>query len=99
MTGDPAVHPRIAERAKRTRRIRRGVGAGTLAAFALAWGVIAQTGSMGTATAATTTAGTTSTSTSTSADTPSATDDGSSSSSSSSDSGSDQPSAVTTAQS
>jgi len=39
---------RLAERARRTTRIRRGVGAATLAAFALAWGVIAHDGAMGT---------------------------------------------------
>jgi hypothetical protein len=47
---------RLADRARRTTRIRRGVGAATLAAFALAWGVIAHDGAMGTtkATASTT---------------------------------------------
>lgn len=41
----------LAARARRVARIRRGVVAGALAAFAMAWGVIAATGSMGTATA------------------------------------------------
>ena len=44
---------RLAARARRTRRIRRGVGAGTVAAFALAWGVIAHDGAMGTTAKAT----------------------------------------------
>ncbi len=60
---------RRAERARRNRRIRRGVGAASLAAFALAWGVIAHDGAMGnqTATAATTSTDTTSSSSSTTA--------------------------------
>ena len=42
---------RLAERARRTARIRRGIGAATVATFALAWGVIAHDGAMGTTTA------------------------------------------------
>ena len=38
---------RLAARARRITRIRRGAVAATLSAFALAWGVIATTGSMG----------------------------------------------------
>jgi hypothetical protein len=38
----------------RRRRIRRTVGAASLATFALAWGVIAGTGAMGRSTATTT---------------------------------------------
>src|SRR4051812_4473997 len=38
---------RLAARARRVTRIRRGVAAGTLSAFVLAWGVIAHSGSMG----------------------------------------------------
>jgi hypothetical protein len=46
---------RLAERARRVARIRRGVIAATLSAFVLAWGAIVFDGSMG----STTTAGTT----------------------------------------
>lgn len=54
---------RLAERARMIGRIRRGVIVAVLAAFVLAWGVIAATGSMGTATASTATGdGSTSTS-------------------------------------
>src|SRR4051812_42742849 len=38
---------RLAARARRVALIRRGVAAGTLSAFALAWGVIAYVGPMG----------------------------------------------------
>jgi hypothetical protein len=44
---------RLAARARMISRIRRGVIVAMLAAFVLAWGVIAATGSMGSATAAT----------------------------------------------
>jgi hypothetical protein len=44
---------KLAARARRVARIRRRVAAATLAAFALAWGVIAWNGSMGASTAAT----------------------------------------------
>jgi hypothetical protein len=43
----------LAARAARVRRVRRRVAASGLAAFALAWGVIASTGPTGTGTAAT----------------------------------------------
>ena len=45
---------RLAARARRVTRIRRGVAAGTLSAFVLAWGVIAHSGSMGEQAAAST---------------------------------------------
>ena len=47
---------RLAERARAVARIRRGVLVAVLAAFVLAWGVIAATGPTGGATAATQTA-------------------------------------------
>jgi hypothetical protein len=61
----------LAARARRVARIRRGVAAGTLSAFVLAWGAIASTGSMGETSAASSTASAASTSSS------AATDDGS----------------------
>lgn len=57
-----AARARLAERARVIGRIRRGVIVAMLAAFVLAWGVIAATGSMGTATAATSTSTATTTS-------------------------------------
>jgi hypothetical protein len=42
----------LAERARRMSTIRRRIVAGALAAFVMAWGVIAWTGSMGTTTTA-----------------------------------------------
>jgi hypothetical protein len=78
---------RLAERARRVARIRRGVIAATLSAFVLAWGVIAFDGSMGKASVA---GATTTTS-------PSATATPDSSSSSSTDNGSPAP--LTTSQS
>jgi hypothetical protein len=42
-----AARERLAARARRTTRIRRGVIAAALSAFVLAWGVIARTGPMG----------------------------------------------------
>ena len=59
--GDRAAagRARLAERARRVRRIRRSVVAGTVAAFALAWGVIVFDGSMGSATTVATSTGTT----------------------------------------
>ena len=64
------AHELLAARAARIRRIRHRVLAGTVAAFALAWGVVAFDGSMGaeattTAQATTTTATATASSTST----------------------------------
>ena len=55
--GMPSAHELLAARAARIRMIRHRVVAGTVAAFALAWGVVAFNGSMGetTATAQTTT--------------------------------------------
>jgi hypothetical protein len=50
MPSPDQVRERLAERARRNARIRRGVGAATLATFVLAWGVIAHSGSMGTTT-------------------------------------------------
>jgi hypothetical protein len=59
------AHERLAARARRIRLIRRRVVAGTLATFALAWGVVVFDGSMGapasTATAQVTAATTTAT--------------------------------------
>jgi hypothetical protein len=77
---------RLAARARRVALIRRGVAAGTLSAFALAWGVIAYVGPMGqtqtTAATSTTTTTTESSSTASTFDPGFATgsDDGSSSS-------------------
>ena len=47
----------LAERARRVSMIRRRIVAGALAAFVMAWGVIAWTGSMGTTTASSATGG------------------------------------------
>jgi hypothetical protein len=85
---------RLAARARRVALIRRRVVAGTLAAFALAWGVIVFDGSMGTTTLASTTTTTTSTATATA--TPTTT---SSSSNDSSAGTASSPPAVTTSQS
>ena len=81
---------RLAARARRIAMIRRRVIVATLATFALAWGVIAFDGSMGTTTSASTLGGTTSSAS-----------DGTTSSSSDlgSASSGDSPAAVTTAQS
>jgi hypothetical protein len=87
---------RLAARARRVARIRRRVVAATLAAFALAWGVIVFDGSMGATTLASTTATTT---TSTATATATATPTTSSSSNGSSGSTSSSPPAVTTSQS
>jgi hypothetical protein len=56
----------LAARVRRVRNIRRGVIAGALSAFVLAWGVIAHSGPMGSQSAAASTASTGSDSTSTS---------------------------------
>ena len=69
---------RLAERARRVTRIRRGVIAATLSAFVLAWGVIAYDGTMG----STTTASTTTPSATSTPDTSSSSGDTSSSTSS-----------------
>ena len=60
MHSDPAAAGRqaLARRARRVTRIRRRIAATAVGAFALVWGLIAATGSMGsqaTATASTTT--------------------------------------------
>jgi hypothetical protein len=69
---------RLAARAREIARTRRRVAAATLATFALAWGVIASTGSMGvTTTASTQAASTTSSSVSTDSSTSSSTGDSS----------------------
>jgi hypothetical protein len=47
----------LAERARRVSTIRRRIVAGALAAFVMAWGVIAWTGSMGTTTSSSAAAG------------------------------------------
>ena len=77
-----AARERIAARARRVARIRRSIIAGTVAAFALAWGVIAFDGSMGTSTASTASSGSESGSASAAASTvsPSVQDSGSDSS-------------------
>ena len=58
MHSDPAAAGRqaLAARARRISRIRRRIAAAAVGAFALVWGLIAATGSMGSQTAATTTA-------------------------------------------
>ena len=67
------AHELLAARAARIRTIRHRVVAGTVAAFALAWGIVAFDGSMGaettTTTAQATSASTDDTTTSSSADT------------------------------
>ena len=85
-----SARERLAARARRIAMIRRRVIVATLATFALAWGVIAFDGSMGTTTTASTLGGTTSSES-----------DGTTSSSSDlgSASSGDSPAAVTTAQS
>ncbi len=50
MSPQEHARARLAERARAVARIRRGVLVAVLAAFVLAWGVIAATGSMGDAT-------------------------------------------------
>ncbi len=49
MSPQEHARARLAERARAVARIRRGVIVAVLAAFVLAWGVIAATGSMGAA--------------------------------------------------
>jgi hypothetical protein len=69
----------LAERARRVNTIRRRIVAGAVAAFVLAWGVIAWTGSMGTTTsssAATSSSDAATTSTSSSGTTTSSGDSG-----------------------
>jgi len=60
MHPDPAAAGRqaLADRARRISRIRRRIAAAAVGAFALVWGLIAATGSMGSQTAATTTVST-----------------------------------------
>jgi hypothetical protein len=81
----------LAERARRVNTLRRRIVAGAVAAFVLAWGVIAWTGSMGT-----TTSSSAATSSSDAAATSSGTTSSSGTTTSSGDSG---PSAMTTHQS
>jgi hypothetical protein len=85
-----AARERLAARARRVALIRRRVVVATLAAFVLAWGVIAYDGPMGTTSKASTRTPTAS-STAAGSDTSSSSDDGTSSSG--------EPAAVTTAQS
>ena len=61
MHSDPAAAGRraLADRARRVSRIRRRIAATAVSAFALVWGLIAATGSMGSQATATTTASTT----------------------------------------
>ena len=58
MHPDPAAAGRqaLADRARRISRIRRRIAAAAVGAFALVWGLIAATGSMGSQTTASTTA-------------------------------------------
>jgi hypothetical protein len=73
------AHELLAARAARIRSIRRRVIAGTVAAFALAWGVVAFDGSMGAETTTTAQATTTTTASATTATDPAtSTDDDSS---------------------
>jgi hypothetical protein len=74
-----AGRQRLAARARRAANLRRRVVAGTLASFALAWGVIAFNGPMGAPANTTTTASTRSATSATTAATPTATPDTSSS--------------------
>jgi predicted metal-binding membrane protein len=69
---------RLAARARRIARIRRGVFAATIAAFALAWAVIAWNGSMGTTATASPGASTTSSSAGTTSSSSSSQDNSSS---------------------
>jgi hypothetical protein len=90
MTPTPP-HPRLAARARRVALLRRRVIATALASFALAWGTIAATGSLG---AESSTASAQSTSASDSGTSTTQSDSGTSSTTQS-----DTPSAVTTQQS
>ena len=73
-----SAHELLAARAARIRRIRQRVIAGTVAAFALAWGIVAWDGSTGTPdTTAQATTSTESTDTTTSAEETYPTDDSS----------------------
>ena len=98
---------KLAARARRVARIRRRVAAATLAAFALAWGVIVFDGPMGNATLAststssdtTTTSASTATTSSPKASSSDASGSSSGASSGTSGSSSSTPSAVTTSQS
>ena len=99
ITAEPATNrlpdcarQRLAARARQTALIRRRIVVATLAAFALAWGVIAFAGSMGTTTTASARGATTSASASSS-------DDATSSDDAPSSSFGDSSAAVTTAQS
>ena len=92
------AHELLAARAARIRRIRHRVVAGTVAAFALAWGIVAFDGSMGAET--TTTAQATSASTATPDTTTSTTDSSTTSSDDTSTSSStDDSSTLSTSQS
>jgi hypothetical protein len=82
---------KLAARARRIRTIRRRVVASVLAAFVLAWGIVAFDGSMGTNTTVASTTSTTSTDSTASTD--------STTSSSSSSSSPDDTAAMTTSQS
>ena len=73
---------RLAERARRVSRIRRGIVAATLSAFVLAWGVIVFDGSMGTTSVASTSSPAATSTPSVSSSSSSSSDDTSSSSSS-----------------
>ncbi len=74
-----AGRQRLAARARRAANLRRRVVAGTLASFALAWGVIAFNGPMGAPASTTTAASTQSSTSATTKATPTATPDNSTS--------------------
>ena len=88
------AHELLAARAARIRRIRHRVVAGTVAAFALAWGIVAFDGSMGAETTTTAQATTPSTTSTTTTDTTTSADD-----TSAPDSSSDDSSTLSTSQS
>jgi hypothetical protein len=96
------AHELLAARAARIRRIRHRVIAGTVAAFALAWGVVAFDGSMGAETTTTAQATTTTTTTdaaATATPTATSTDDTQTSSDDSATSTDDGSSTLSTSQS
>jgi hypothetical protein len=94
-----SARERLAARARRIAVIRRRVLVATLATFALAWGVIAFDGSMGSTTTASTQAATTPSSSSDGTTSSSSNDNSSSSSYNSSSSSNGSSAAVTTSQS
>src|SRR4029079_8987952 len=69
----PDAQARLSERRRRRGAIRRGIAVAGVSAFALVWGVIARTGSMGATTSASASSGTATSSGTTSSADPSAT--------------------------